>query len=74
MYWLIMDPYNMSKLKNQIISFLRKGNAIYQVKRIVEDLFDILKIPHSSHMRRIQRKEYARVNIDEPVKVDLILD
>lgn len=79
MYWLLMDISSVSNLKGKTlkIQFLRRDDAIYVLDgKVDEVLYEdgkvILKIPHHSEMKRIQRRQYARIEVDLPVNLGKI--
>jgi len=79
MYWLLIDITTPPDLKGKTvkIQFLRRDDAIYIFESKVEDIITengkiILKIPHQSEMKRIQRRQYARIEVDLPVSVGRI--
>jgi len=79
MYWLLIDISTPPDLKGKTvkIQFLRRDDAIYILEGRVEDVITengkfILKIPHHSDMKRIQRRQYARIEVDLPVTVGRI--
>ncbi len=79
MYWMLMDNKNLPDLKKKTVKlqFLRRDDAIYILEGKVEDVFTenskvILKIPHHSEMKRIQRRQHCRIEVDFPVSVSRI--
>ncbi|WP_457638857.1 flagellar brake protein [Persephonella sp.] len=79
MYWLIIDASSAPDLKGKTvkIQFLRRDDAIYILEGKVEDIITeggkvVLKIPHHTEMKRIQRRQYARIEVDMPVTVGKI--
>ncbi|MDQ7055187.1 MAG: PilZ domain-containing protein [Persephonella sp.] len=79
MYWLLIDIPNPPDLKDKTvkIQFLRRDDAIYVMEGNVAEVITegekrILKIPHHSELKRIQRRQYARIEVDMPVSVGKI--
>ncbi|SNZ03621.1 c-di-GMP-binding flagellar brake protein YcgR, contains PilZNR and PilZ domains [Persephonella hydrogeniphila] len=76
MYWALFDISSLPNIKGETvkIQFLRRDDAIYLLEGTVVDTFSengrvILKIPHHSEMKRIQRRQYARIEVDFPVSI-----
>ncbi|WP_029520753.1 PilZ domain-containing protein [Persephonella sp. IF05-L8] len=81
MYWLMIDVVSPPDLKGKKIKiiFLRRDDAIYTLEGEVTDIiYDsgkvILQIPHHVDMKRTQRRQYARVEIDIPIKTRILSD
>ena len=79
MYWLLIDVSNPPDIKGKTvkIQFLRRDDAIYIMEGQVVDVIregnkTILKIPHHSELKRIQRRQHARIEVDMPVSVGKI--
>ncbi|MBK3331835.1 PilZ domain-containing protein [Persephonella atlantica] len=79
MYWLLIDVSNPPDLKEKTvkIQFLRRDDAIYVMEGTVSEIITegektVLKIPHHSELKRIQRRQYARIEVDMPVSVGRI--
>ncbi|WP_297473878.1 PilZ domain-containing protein [Persephonella sp.] len=79
MYWVLMEGKNISDIKGKTvkIQFLRRDDAIYILEGRVEDIFTengktVLKIPHHSEMKRIQRRQHCRIEVDFPVSISKI--
>jgi len=79
MYWVVMDNKSPSDIKNKTVKlqFLRRDDAIYILEGKVEEIFTengklILKIPHHPEMKRIQRRQHCRIEVDFPVNVSRI--
>ncbi len=79
MYWMLMDNKNLPDLKKKTVKlqFLRRDDAIYILEGKVEEVFTengkvILKIPHHTEMKRIQRRQHCRIEVDFPVSVSRI--
>ncbi|WP_457626171.1 flagellar brake protein [Persephonella sp.] len=81
MYWALFDISSLPEIKGKKvkIQFLRRDDAIYLLEGEVVDTFSekgrlILKIPHHSEMKRVQRRQYARIEVDFPVSIKKISD
>ncbi|WP_297455286.1 PilZ domain-containing protein [Persephonella sp.] len=79
MYWLLVDVVSPPDLKGKRVKiiFLRRDDAIYTLEGEVSDIVKeggkvILQIPHHIDMKRTQRRQYARVEIDIPVRTKIL--
>ena len=79
MYWLMIDLASPPDLKGKRVKiiFLRRDDAIYTLEGEVKDILNengkiILQIPHHADLKRTQRRQYARVEIDIPVKTKIL--
>ena len=79
MYWMVIDNKNLPNLKNKMVKLqlLRRDDAIYLLEGKVEEIFTedgkvILKIPHHTDMKRIQRRQHCRIDVNFPVNVSKI--
>ena len=79
MYWLMIDIVSPPDLKGKKVKiiFLRRDDAIYTLEGEVSDIIKesgkvILQIPHHVDMKRTQRRQYARVEIDIPVRTKIL--
>ncbi len=80
MYWAVIDDKPVPRIVGQkvTVSFIRKGDGIYKFEGIVEDTYTengrvVLKIPHTFELVRYQRREYARVEVELPVRVGVTI-
>ncbi len=81
MYWLLIDVSNPPNLKGKTvkIQFLRRDDAIYILEGTVSEILKeddktILRVPHHTELKRIQRRQYARIEVDMPVSVGRIYE
>jgi len=79
MYWLLINITTPPNLKGKTVKvqFTRRDDAIYVLEGevddvIVEDNKVVLKMHHHGDMKRIQRRQYARIEVDIPVTVGRI--
>ncbi|RMA97801.1 flagellar brake protein [Hydrogenothermus marinus] len=76
MYWAVLDPVpvRIEKGEKVLISFIRNNDAIYRFESIIEDIYKendrtILKLPHTFHLERIQRRKDIRIPVTIPIKI-----
>ncbi len=80
MYWAFADPFPKNRVsigEEVVLTFLRRGDAIYKFKVSVLDVYEekgrlIIKLPHTFNLTRYQRRNYARVEVDILCKVGVL--
>ena len=78
MYWAILDsvPVRLSKGDQVKINFLRTDDAFYTIEEKIEDIYKdknryIIKIPHTFHLVRTQKRKEIRIKVNLPVEVHI---
>ena len=78
MYWAILDnvPVRLNKGDSVKINFLRTDDAYYSFEDKIEDIYKekdryIVKIPHTFHLVRTQKRKEIRIKINVPVEVHI---
>ncbi len=78
MYWAILDsiPVRLVKGDKVKINFLRTDDAYYTIDEEIEDIYKekdryIVKIPHTFHLVRTQKRKEVRIKVNLPVEVHI---